>query len=352
MTSSFVTADTRSERFVAKHDARGWVRTVGRIGIASRGVIYLLLAYLAFDIARHGSAPTQTSSTGALQELEARTGGKLLLVVLAIGLGCYAVWRLFDVVTGANGAMRRVSSLAVGIIYGVLVYPGGGACCRSSDEWRRLEQSTASGWRRSWAGPVGPWRSKSPAVASWQRAWDWRHGASSTATTRTWPWSAYPVRGKRAIRLLGGFGDLARGSLLALFGVYLIEAGADFESSSSKERRPGVASTGPPPVRSGGHRCHCPRPPRLSASFRSSMPACGGFRDRTLMSTTDTAGLLGGGISDDRSSGRAASTDADDAGAGRPHSPPGGRAGVERRPMSPSERSDGPSTGETRSSSV
>jgi hypothetical protein len=73
MTASFVTADTRSKRFVAKHDARGWVRTVGRIGIASRGVIYLLLAYLAFDIARHGSAPTQTSSTGALQELEART---------------------------------------------------------------------------------------------------------------------------------------------------------------------------------------------------------------------------------------------------------------------------------------
>jgi hypothetical protein len=65
-----------------------WLRTVGRIGIASRGVIYLLLAYLAFDIARHGSAPVQTSSTGALQELEARTGGKVLLVILAIGLGC------------------------------------------------------------------------------------------------------------------------------------------------------------------------------------------------------------------------------------------------------------------------
>ena len=120
MTSSSVTADTRSEQFLAKHDARGWVRTVGRFGMASRGVIYLLLAYLAFDVARHGSAPAQTSSTGALQELEARTDGKLLLVVLAIGLGCYAAWRLFDVVTGANGAMRRVSSLAVGIIYGVL----------------------------------------------------------------------------------------------------------------------------------------------------------------------------------------------------------------------------------------
>ena len=80
MTNSFVTADTRSRRLVVKHDAPSWV---GRIGIASRGVIYLLLAYLAFDIARHGSAPTQTSTTGALQELEARAGGKLLLVLCA-----------------------------------------------------------------------------------------------------------------------------------------------------------------------------------------------------------------------------------------------------------------------------
>src|ERR1700726_860880 len=100
MTTSF-TAEPRTAG-IAKPEEAGWLRTVGRIGIASRGVIYLLLAYLAFDIARHGSAPTQTSSTGALQELEARTGGKLLLVILALGLGCYAAWRLFDAVTGAN----------------------------------------------------------------------------------------------------------------------------------------------------------------------------------------------------------------------------------------------------------
>ena len=49
-------------------DDRTWVHAIARVGIASRGIIYLLSAYLAFDIARHGSAPTETSSTGALQE--------------------------------------------------------------------------------------------------------------------------------------------------------------------------------------------------------------------------------------------------------------------------------------------
>ena len=194
-TSSLV-ADTRSERFVGKDDARGWIRTLGRLGIASRGVIYLLLAYLAFDIARHGSAPTQTSSTGALQELEARTGGKLLLVVLAIGLGCYAAWRFFDVVTGANGAMRRVSSLSVGIIYGVLCIRAVELVAGHSASGGRLEQSRALGgeghgmvrWDRGdRSGRRGPRGSG--------------HGTGGMGplppVRQELAWSAYPVLGKR-----------------------------------------------------------------------------------------------------------------------------------------------------------
>src|ERR1700761_8279962 len=112
MTSSaFTTADNHVESARNVGTTRGWMHTLGRIGIASRGVIYFLLGYLAFDIARHGSAPTQTSSTGALQEVEARAGGKFVLVVLAFGLACYAAWRVFEGVTGANGMLRRVSSL-------------------------------------------------------------------------------------------------------------------------------------------------------------------------------------------------------------------------------------------------
>lgn len=233
MTSSFVTADTRSERFVPKHEARGWVCTVGRIGIAARGVIYLLLAYLAFDIARHGSAPTQTSSTGALQELESRTGGKLLLVVLAIGLGCYAVWRLFDVVTGTNGAVRRLSSLAVGIIYGVL-------CIRAAE---LVAGHSASGGASSnpepWVARIMGWPGGTLAIevaggglvaagvglAAWGLLHRYDKNLDLERVSRPW---------QRAIRILGGFGDLARGSLIALFGVYLIAAGVTSNPAQAK----------------------------------------------------------------------------------------------------------------------
>jgi hypothetical protein len=233
MTSSLVTAGTRSERSVAEDGAPGWVRTVGRIGIASRGVIYLLLAYLAFDIARHGSAPAQTSSTGALQELETRTGGKLLLVVLAIGLGCYAAWRLFDVVTGANGAMRRVSSLLVGLIYGVL-------CVRAVE---LVAGHTASGGASSnpqpWVAKVMGWSGGTVAIevagailvaagvglAAWGLFHRYEKNLALERVSRPW---------RTAIRILGCFGDLARASLVALFGVYLIAAGVTSNPAQAK----------------------------------------------------------------------------------------------------------------------
>ncbi len=233
MTSSYVTADSRSERFVAKHEAHGRVYTAARIGIASRAVIYLLLAYLAFDVARHGSAPAQTSSTGALQELEARTGGKMLLFVLAIGLGCYAAWRFFDAVTRATGGMRRVGSLAVGIIYAVL-------CVRACELIAGHQTSGgASSNPEPWVAKILGWPGGTAmievagaglvAAGIGLAAWGLFHRyEKQMALERVSP------RWQTAVKVLGGFGDLARGALIALFGAYLIDAGVTSNPAQAK----------------------------------------------------------------------------------------------------------------------
>jgi hypothetical protein len=231
--TTYLTAETQTVGIDAQHDVRGWVRTAGRIGIASRGVIYLLLAYLAFDIARHGSAPVQTSSTGALRELEARAEGKLLLVILAIGLGCYAAWRLFDAVTGASGAIRRISSLGVAMIYGAL-------CVRAAELF--ADHSTSGGASSNpepWVAKVMGWSGGTVAIevagailvgaGITLGAWGlFHHYDKDLALERiSRPW-------RKAVEVLGGFGDLARGSLLALFGVYLIEAAVTSNPSQAK----------------------------------------------------------------------------------------------------------------------
>jgi len=230
--TSTLTAEPRSTRVAGRSEA-GWVRAVGRIGIASRGVIYLLLAYLAFDIARHGSAPAQTSSTGALQELEARTGGKLLLFILAIGLGCYAAWRLFDAFTGRSGAMRRVSSLAVGIIYGVLCaravelvagHPTNGGASSNPEPWVAKVMG--------WSGGIVAIEVAGVALVGagiGLAAWGFLHRYHKNLALErvSPPW-------RTAAKVLGGLGDLARGALIALFGVYLIEAAATSNPAEAK----------------------------------------------------------------------------------------------------------------------
>jgi hypothetical protein len=209
------------------------VRTAGRIGIASRGVIYLLLAYLAFDIAIHGSAPIQTSSTGALQELLARSGGQLLLVLLAIGLGCYAVWRLFDAVAGQSGAIKRVSSLAVGITYGAL-------CVRAI---LLLDGRSTSGGASSnpepWVATIMRWSGGTVAIglagailaaaglglAAWGIFHRYEKNLALERVTRPW---------RTATKVLGGVGDLARGCLLFLFGFYLVDAAVTADPAQAK----------------------------------------------------------------------------------------------------------------------
>jgi uncharacterized membrane protein YidH (DUF202 family) len=214
-------------------DDRTWVHAIARVGIASRGVIYLLLAYLAFDIARNGSAPTQTSSTGALQEVRGRPGGAALIVALALGLACYGLWRLLDALTQKRGATKRVSSFVIAVLYF-------GLCAQAV----RLISGRASN--------NGPSSNPVPLVANVLR---WSGGPAivevigvvlvgAGAALAIWgivhhfekdlALERIGRRTHQVVKVLGGMGDAARGFLVILVGVYLIEAGAASNPAQAK----------------------------------------------------------------------------------------------------------------------
>jgi hypothetical protein len=66
---------------------------LGRVGIASRGVLYVAIGLLALRLALGHSSGT-TDKDGALAALARQPFGKVLLVVTAIGLVAYALWCL------------------------------------------------------------------------------------------------------------------------------------------------------------------------------------------------------------------------------------------------------------------
>jgi hypothetical protein len=121
---------------LAGADALGWL---ARAGLVARGAVYFVIGLLALELAL-GIGGKATDQEGAMKAIAAQPFGKVLLVLLAIGLAGYALWRLIRAAVGhgaeqTDSAGDRVAALASGIAYGlfcvlavgILVGSGGGS---------------------------------------------------------------------------------------------------------------------------------------------------------------------------------------------------------------------------------
>ena len=66
---------------------------LSRAGFVARAAIYLIIGVLALELAV-GVGGKATNQQGALQTLARQPFGKVLLVLVAVGLAGYAAWRL------------------------------------------------------------------------------------------------------------------------------------------------------------------------------------------------------------------------------------------------------------------
>ena len=114
-------------RAARKAASNPWSERLARLGLAARGVLFIVLGILTFRIA-FGHFQANASQQGALQELASQPGGKILVWIVAIGLIGYALWRLLAAAFGpivdpvAIEAKQRVKALAEGIGYGAVAF--------------------------------------------------------------------------------------------------------------------------------------------------------------------------------------------------------------------------------------
>jgi len=99
----------------------GWL---ARAGLVARGVVYAVIGVLALKLA-FGDGGKATNQQGALKTIAHGSFGKTLLVLMAIGLAGYAIWRLTRAAVGHGAEQRddasdRVAALASGIAYAIL----------------------------------------------------------------------------------------------------------------------------------------------------------------------------------------------------------------------------------------
>jgi hypothetical protein len=96
---------------------------LARFGLAARAFVYLVIGWLAIQIARgHGSH--EANQRGAMADIAQHSYGMALLWIVGLGFAAYAIWRLSEAAFGVAGegkkAGPRVQSAVRGIIYAAL----------------------------------------------------------------------------------------------------------------------------------------------------------------------------------------------------------------------------------------
>lgn len=109
----------------ARRVARPWIGPLARIGLSTKGVVYLLIGGLAV-LAAAGQGGKVSDSHGAVKTIGEQPFGDSLLIVVAIGFAMYAVWRFLQAALdldrkgGIKGAGKRLAYAASAVIYGAL----------------------------------------------------------------------------------------------------------------------------------------------------------------------------------------------------------------------------------------
>src|SRR5689334_20676372 len=93
----------------------------GLLGLVARGILYLVLAWLAVQLVV-GSRGSEVDTRGALHQLAQDGIGQIALVLLVVGFAAFALWHLY--VALAGGAAReigqQVADVVRAVVYGSL----------------------------------------------------------------------------------------------------------------------------------------------------------------------------------------------------------------------------------------
>jgi hypothetical protein len=227
-------AARRRARYASKRAASSPVmHALARTGLAARGVLYVIIGWLAVQIA-FGHARQQADRTGALHALAGTGLGEVLLWLLVIGFAGLALWRLAEAVYGTPGsASSRLAALGRAAVYAVTAYGTlrfalGKGAPQSSDQ--QSVDLTADVMKH----PGGQVIVVIVGLAligggmyvgyqAWRRKFlgDLRTGGMSARTRRIVTW-------------LGVAGGIARGIVFATAGVFLVIAAVHAQPGQAK----------------------------------------------------------------------------------------------------------------------
>jgi Domain of Unknown Function (DUF1206) len=206
---------------------------LARAGFIARGLVYVIIGTLAWKLAI-GSGGTAANQQGALQAIAHQPFGHALLVLVAIALAGYSLWRLFRAALGhgpegSDSTVDRIAAFGSGIAYAGI--------CTLAIEILLSSRSGSSTPHRTAAGLFG-----------WT-AGTWLVGAVGILLIGVGIYQAYRgvsrdfLEDSKADEMdpavqtwfesIASFGHLARAVVFGLVGVFLVKAAVEFNPNNA-----------------------------------------------------------------------------------------------------------------------
>jgi hypothetical protein len=230
------TTATAAQARQALNEARPWIAPLFRLGYAAKGIAYLLIGVMAIMIAT-GQRSRPVDFGGVIVEVFRQPFGGLLLALLSLGFTGYGLWCLVQALADTEhkgttfaGIVARVFYAGIGVFYLVLTVSA-------------LELLTGTGRvlqgdqpEREWTGlvlalPLGRWLVALAALAFIGFGVHEIHRAFAQSFQILKATETSGSTEDSLARRVGQVGITARAVVLAMIGVFLIQAAADYDPS-------------------------------------------------------------------------------------------------------------------------
>jgi len=230
---------------VGQSEVADWIERLARFGYAAKGVVYVLVGVLAVQAAFSWGGKV-TGSKGAFRTIASQPFGQVMLILVAVGLVGYVVWRFVEAFrdpehndSGAGSVVRRISYAVSGLIYAGLAFSafkialgsGGGSGSGSSEKASTLL-----------AQPFGQWLLGLVGVAAVAYGLYSIYKGFTTKFRRKLKLLEMKISMVKWAKRVGQFGLIAKGIVGIIVGYFCIQA-ARASSAAQVKTTEGVLQT-------------------------------------------------------------------------------------------------------------